>query len=182
MLEVVLAVGGRLGHSLPFKKKFLFNHTQECCRRVFTTYSQTWEKSRPLLARNILSHGLCGRVTWKMGTMEFECFPAPCWKQLVDSKAFGRSMCIIPAQTAWLSVDLPPSTDLKGLSSKQTSHIRTLSHSTGIISKSGNSAANLKRFQASLFDTQTLWIIALLNLPFLLFLIVLPLLRSTALH
>lgn len=45
------------------------------------------------------------------GTMEFECFPAPYWKQLVDSKAFGKSMCIIPAQTAWLSVNLPPSTD-----------------------------------------------------------------------
>lgn len=58
-------------------KKISLNNTQECCRRVFTTYSQTWEKSRPLLARNILSHGLCGRVTRKMEQWNLNVFQPP---------------------------------------------------------------------------------------------------------
>lgn len=46
-------------------------------------------------------------------------------------------------------------------------NIRTFIH----VSESGNVTMNLKRLHVSLFDTLTAWIIAPLNLPFLLFLI-----------
>lgn len=98
-------------------------------------------------------------------------FSSPLLEIVSGQLSVWESVCLIPAQPDHLSLNTSSDIGLTHRKSfikkthtlKQNIHIRTFMH----VSKSGNATVNLQRFHVSLFDTLTVWIIALLNLPFL---------------
>lgn len=57
---------------------FFLNHRKKCCRRFHLCIPKHGEKNPiPLLAHNVLSHGLCGMVTRKMEQWNLNVFQPP---------------------------------------------------------------------------------------------------------
>lgn len=78
VVVVVVVCGGSFGMlSIPFFLFFL-NHRKKCCRRFHLCIPKHGEKNPiPLLAHNVLSHGLCGMVTRKMEQWNLNVFQPP---------------------------------------------------------------------------------------------------------